>query len=496
MLIGRFEQWAYDALQPTKKDSLWQTQMAMIYAKCKLTREALERSGLVLEMDPNNWRASVCRARLAPPKEAIQILQTVISRRKADIYWMQDPAHMQDLADLDWELAEEHWRDEQFNLAVPIYTASLKKAPQHLNRFMKLFRSYCSKGRLTEIVCLIDEISKIESGKHLAELVMSTKHEIFLKEFDGYISFAVVQTKNFSILERLYEPAIRKGEKMGDHEMLGHVRRLYARGLSFDCNRREDKVIELWEQCLSNYPKHSDTDFDLGYLNSVISKLAPLYLQRALAAKANSDLNTATNYLSKLSEMLPEVVTPSEIDLPPQLWLARYHHLNGDDAKARQVVRNSVQVVIELLSDEDESNDMDAFHKARFIFTALGDEINALTSIAMETREERSRYGKNGPYMSLLCDAKCGKFADHRIGMWICKHCVNMLLDDECMADLKVGKLKRNVCNPNHDFIRVPKWEGDWLDSVPKGMVPWGDQIITLDKWKQKIRLLYIDSNA
>lgn len=260
---------------------------------------------------------------------------------------------------------------------------------------------------------------------------MGPKDQLYVFCLDGCIHVSAVQTKSFHVLEKLYEPAIRRGEKTDDQEMLGHVRYVYGRSLSFDPNRREDKMIELWEDSLSNYPKYSDTDSSFHHLNRLIGKLAPLYLQRALAAKANSDWNTVANYLSKLAAMLPEGVTSSEINFPPQLWLARYHHLNGEDAKARQMVRNSLQVVIELLSDEDESNDAEAFEKARFVFTALGDEKNALTSLAMEKREARLGYAVERRWMlSLFCNADCGKRWNRPIQMWICKHCVKVRLDD------------------------------------------------------------------
>ncbi|KAJ5650260.1 uncharacterized protein N7484_003983 [Penicillium longicatenatum] len=51
--IGRFEQWAYEALQLPEKDTLWHTQMAIVYTQQKCTKDAIERSKLALNMDPN-----------------------------------------------------------------------------------------------------------------------------------------------------------------------------------------------------------------------------------------------------------------------------------------------------------------------------------------------------------------------------------------------------------------------------------------------------------
>ena len=158
------------------------------------------------------------------------------------------------------------------------------------------------------------------------------------------------------------------------------------------------------------------------------------------------------------------------------------------------MVRSSLQMVMELLSDEDESNDRDAFKKVPPILTAFEDDKNSFTALAMEARKHRFRWD-----MGLSCDGDCRLGWDLPSEMWICKQCINVRLDIECMVKLKEGRLEKKVCSPHHEFIEVPKWDednGDWLVSVPKGMVPWGGQIISLDEWKEKIRNVYIDSNA
>lgn len=230
--IEKFEKLAHELLQPTKKDTLWQTQMAMICAQRDLTGEAIKRSELALEMDPSNWRASVCRARLASPSDAIEILQTVIDRQEKDTNWMKDPAHVKDLGDLNYELAEKHWKNEQFDLAFPIYASSFKQAPQHPRRISGVLRRFKGKSLYSEVISLIEEISTIESGKYAAELVMKTRDWIFLELLDDAIRNSAIATNQYGILETLYEPAIRMGEKTDDQEMLCFVRYLYARALT------------------------------------------------------------------------------------------------------------------------------------------------------------------------------------------------------------------------------------------------------------------------
>ncbi|KAL4756134.1 uncharacterized protein BDW70DRAFT_22189 [Aspergillus foveolatus] len=68
--------------------------------------------------------------------------------------------------------------------------------------------------------------------------------------------------------------------------------------------------------------------------------------------------------------MVPEEVTLSQLWLPPQLYQARYHHVDGSEVKARLIVRTLVQVALELLSDDDQTNDVEAYGKLVYLHSA------------------------------------------------------------------------------------------------------------------------------
>lgn len=492
--IDRFEQWAYEVLQPTDKDTVWHTQMAMVYEQESLEEEAIERCKLALKMDLNNWRASFCRARMVSLDEAIEILQTVISRQEKDSEWMQNPAHMEDLADLKYELATKYWDGDQKDLAIPIFAASINQAPSRTDRAKDLLLQYHRMDKWDAIVSLIEQLAAIDHGKYLGDLIMESSFSLQMFRLDSSISEAAKKTKQFGICDMVYKAAIQKGQKMNDHEALFVIHFLYGSILHVQPSRREDEAIQMWETALLDYFLSPVISVARLLIDHIYGSLGPIYLKRALAAKAVSDAGSVTRYLTKLSDMVPEGVTPSQLGLPPNLWLARYHHIEGDDVKARQIVRTLVQVAIELLSDEDQRNDLEAYKKLRFIFISLSDEKNALAALAMEARESRYRNVSDREYsMRILCSGQCRHCWDLPSEMWICKDCINVCLEIECVAKLKDGSLEPNVCNPDHSFIKVPKWDAGWLNSIPEGMVPWGDQNITLDEWKQEVRKVYID---
>lgn len=489
MCIDRFEQWAHGALQLADKDTLWYTQMAMIFEQKGLEKEAIERCELALQLDPSNWRASLYRAKVAPLSEAVEILQDVINRQEKDMQWMQDPVHMEGLADLNYELATKYWDDGQLDLAIPPFTASLKQTPRRVDRAEDFFFRLHREERFVNIVSFIEEFAAIDDGKHVGNLVVRDGSWFGMIRIHQILWDATQATRKFGLLDAMYQAAIKTAEKMKNHEALFATHFTYGRFLHDQPNRREDEVIREWETAMWEYFPSSGLDPRIPMVCLIYGGLGPIYLQRALTAKADSDPGCVEQYLSRLLSMVPEGVTLSQLELPPNLWVARYHHIDGNEAKGRQTVHTLVQVALELLSDEDETNDRDAYNKLRSIFIALSDERNALTALAMEARESRFGPSGNEEYsMKMTCSGRCRHRWHIPSDMWICKDCINVYLEINCMTKLKERTQEESFCSPNHDFIKVPKWDEDWLNSVPMGMVPWGEQIITLDQWKQEIR--------
>jgi tetratricopeptide (TPR) repeat protein len=456
-------------------------------------QKAMERCVLALQMDPNNWRASLCWARVSPPNEAVKILKTVISRQEGDSQWMQDSAHMEDLANLNFELATKYWEAEHYDLAIPTFAASFKQAPRRIDRAMDVLLRYSRARNWTAIASFIEQMATVDGQKHLGNMVLEytssgVLHEILLD--------TAIATKQLGIVDTAYKASIERGEKRNDHKSLFMARFCYGTVLNQQPTLQEDKVIQLWEAALWDDFPSSGLDPD-NLLPIIYVRLGCLYLQRALVARANGDRDSVTNYLGKISGMVPEEVTQSQLLIPPQLYLARFHHVDGNDAKAQQIVRTLVQIALELLSDGDEDNDLDAFGKLLYVFIPLDDTKNALAALGLIGLGNRSDHGQGLVYdMDIPCDGECKHIWKMPSEMWICKNCIGINLEENCLKKLQGRKLERTICNPDHDFLKAPKWDGHRMDSLPKGMVPWGDQNITLDEWKQEIRKAYVDLDA
>ncbi|KAL4920953.1 hypothetical protein BDW62DRAFT_175605 [Aspergillus aurantiobrunneus] len=92
-----------------------------------------------------------------------------------------------------------------------------------------------------------------------------------------------------------------------------------------------------------------------------------------------------------------------------------------------------------------------------------------------------------------ICDGGCGHYWETASEMWWCKDCINLTFDKDCFDQLQNDTLPLKVCDKEHDFLKVPKWEDSVLKDAPRGSVPYGGKAISLEEWKKEIVKKYME---
>ncbi|KAL4872377.1 hypothetical protein BDV12DRAFT_183060 [Aspergillus spectabilis] len=92
-----------------------------------------------------------------------------------------------------------------------------------------------------------------------------------------------------------------------------------------------------------------------------------------------------------------------------------------------------------------------------------------------------------------ICDGGCGYFWETASEMWWCKDCINLTFDKGCFEQLQGDTLPLKVCNKEHEFLEVLRWDERVLQGKGKGAVPVGGRVISLEEWKKEIVKRYID---
>jgi hypothetical protein len=164
-----------------------------------------------------------------------------------------------------------------------------------------------------------------------------------------------------------------------------------------------------------------------------------------------------------------------------------------------------VQLALELLSDDDDSNDINALSKLLFAFIPFGDIKNATTALAMmapaehngddeNSRDKGEREWGKGHFKQFFarCDGDCDHIWRTPGDMWLCKDCIDVTLTSDCREKVRSGEYFRNICHPNHEHLYIPKLDPQRMKNLPRGYVPWGDENITMEQWREEIQKEYL----
>ena len=93
-----------------------------------------------------------------------------------------------------------------------------------------------------------------------------------------------------------------------------------------------------------------------------------------------------------------------------------------------------------------------------------------------------------------ICDA-CGHKFLYASEMWTCADEVGLVqLDGECYRKLKAGASETSgVCDKDHRHYYIERRDVEKMARVPHGSVLLGDELMSFDAWKRRVRAAYVD---
>lgn len=467
------ESWCQSKLAVEKTDSLWHTQMAIVFHRLLEKSKAEENCREALALDKKNWRASLLLAKIVESdSEAIDTLKKLIRHCEADTTWMKENENY--MAEMLYVLGNRLWDDGRFDEAIKRYTRCIDKDPKMYQSALDILSRFHKNQRWD---CMIALIEQIRSKSKLKSMVIALATH---SEFHLYIRNAVVNTGNFDVLDQIYEDAIQTATKHQKYVVSFTLRQSYARSLSAKVPVPIDDVKNLLEDAARDVPY---TNLDLAAAFFLVGyRLGTIYLGNAKAAREAGKEDEAGAWLRQMADIIPEQVTEDRMRLPLRLFAARYYHLYGNQEAARTSAHNTLKIAMELLSDSDSSNDIFAYTKILYAVIPFEDVDNATTALAMMKLEAAS-----GEF-NISCSCQCGHTWKAPGDMWWCMDCINLVLTPRCKQDPKVIQ---SACHKSHSHFYVPQWDEQKMKKFPKGLVPWKDEIITMDKWRGKITKAY-----
>ncbi|KAJ5671389.1 hypothetical protein N7507_000516 [Penicillium longicatenatum] len=461
-------------------DSLWETQMGYVYDGFSLFSKAEERCRNALRDAPKGanapWRPSLLLAKVTQSDtEAIDNLKNLIERYEHDSAWMA--LHEKSFAEMCFILANRYWDAGMSENSGQRYTQCLQHDPTNREFFAMILTKYHEAERWEDIVGFFEQL---RSQSQLAPMALSLADD---ERFHEIIVLAAINTKKYYIFDQIYLEAIAMARKSRDHNAAFYLRESYADALAVLPELPLEKVTELLETAaMDDIPKTTLNPtvafFLIGY------RLGRIYLDKAIEAKNAGRPEKAIETLRMMQKVVPEQVNEDQMRLPLRLFSARYYKQQDDLDSAWKMAHNTLQMAIELLSDDDDSNDTLAYIKILHAAIPFGDEKNARAALALTKVCEGDRF-------SLKCSCKCGTQWTSPGNMWWCMDCINMVLTPDCYKKVKSGEFFNNICHKNHQHFFLPSLEDSRLKNLPKNHVPWGEEDIPLDGWKKEIIKTY-----
>jgi tetratricopeptide (TPR) repeat protein len=436
--------------------------------------KAEENCREALVLDKKNWRASFLLAKVVEcHSEATGILKKTIHSCEADAPWMEE--NQKSLAEMLYVLGKRLWDDGKFLKAIKNFTACVESDPTMHQSMLDMLSRYHSFKRWD---CMIDLIEQVRSKSKLRSMAIAlATHE----EFHLYVRHAVVNMGRFDVLEQVYTDAIQTATKHKKYDISFNLRQSYARSLSAKLPVPINEVKNLLEAAARDVPY---TNLDLAAAFFLVGyRLGTIYLDNAKAARANGKEDEANAWLRQMADIVPEQVTEDQMRLPLRLFAARYYHIYGNQEAAHSSAHNTLKIAVELLSDNDSTNDIFAYTKILYAVIPFEDVDNAAAALAMMKLE--------APSFKLDCSCQCGHVWTAPGDMWWCMDCINVVLTTQCKQDVKDPKVIKGVCHESHTHFHIPKWNDEMMKNAPKDLVPWKNEFITMDTWRGKITKTY-----
>lgn len=386
------ETWAANALNKSEnspaEDCEWALRaFYLMGAMCQGVpiSEFVTRAIEAARLDPTNIEAQYCVTLNEDMEHAkcIEMLSKLLKELQVSMETdtlLQARATMA-LGNRLWDLGED------YDLAAQTHLESLRYGHFGLQSrltYRTILRRY--KDKLSRLLVFINGLNNCTAAwtPFIDELVV---------EMSGSLGqarqIAEVADKNqpWDILKTFYNTAIEYCDQSRFVELVFVLRNLLADTLEYssDKERRDERVV-LYEAVLEGIKDDDQAKGNIGtftiYL--AVDNLAAAYAEKAFASDASPE--TVELYISKLANLLAfaENDEKSLRAVTPVCCLIRHRHGNNHYADLTKAwTRRIMLEIIELLSDDDEENDYNAYLYLYQMLIALGDFGNSRVAVAM-----------------------------------------------------------------------------------------------------------------
>jgi tetratricopeptide (TPR) repeat protein len=281
-----------------------------------------------------------------------------------------------------------------------------------------------------------------------------------------------------------------------------------------------ERAARIWERLVDTYhTTKGETEIAWTKFNASV-RLARYCLKRSIeVGKGTKEAQRCGATLEKLAKV--SVGSESAVAASNNAtMLGAWYKLMGRDEDAHACFRVQVKEGIRMLSDNDPTNDFEAYWKLVSVLTVAGEEKTAMGLLwtmhegqsdedsekegddhEREKKEEIDRAGnKSKSGIETKNEEKANRMSDdvlficdgclrpkRRVSIAICRYCYDTHFCQPCFALCKSAKLRVNICSSKHSWLVIEPRSDEERQANVAGMIRVEGENITVGELKRRL---------
>ncbi|KAI3546893.1 hypothetical protein CSPX01_04135 [Colletotrichum filicis] len=379
------ETWAKEELGIEENDAHWEAQMARLLYYIEMPKyECEKRARRAVKLNPDDWFAAYNLTRSFDEDrdaEAISVLESIVEKVSNRPPGTLNQYDRESFAGVLETLGDRYWNMPDNSGTEKAFHSYLQALDQTQDPAAGSYRQFIANklGQRREWNLIIEFCEKLHSftfgGMNLASKILGDGTAYNTGEFWYAMWNACYRTERWDLLAEMWRGTNKKSsDQERDPYWNNYTNMWYAIGLFRRPGHEDEGVMMLEgifkENCVIERVPVPFMQFD------VASTLLVAYNNKAFAENTSAD--TRKIYANKTEGLLKGLDEGFPMPDLCLLQLARFFHLDGKQDRARDLVANFTAQRLEMLSDEDVSNDYDSFRDLALLFIAFIDEAHII----------------------------------------------------------------------------------------------------------------------
>ncbi|KAH8821793.1 hypothetical protein F5884DRAFT_827981 [Xylogone sp. PMI_703] len=384
-----------------EENAIWNFRMAQIQRDAGHLETAIEYFKKAIELEPENGIALSGLARTYGKQEMYS--DAVALGAKALPLLGKEDTDYEDLSLMaEWykKANDEDKAIEMWHMAIQLENVEPYQAMVALFQLLDLLPGKKRFGEVCDIIKELNTVADSETYSRLVEYII-----LCYQTYDANTEYLIMQPLEMATCKEGQSQLVLDIKRAALHA--AKKRRLEGPAIALRASlassyykflNEQEKAERLWKRVVADPAVASTASLWYFAKTSAFVQLSQIYLDRALGAKAVGEPpNTHIEALQDLAEGNSESDGQEEKEEDgdekqrklrsstriPTLFLGAWYNENGEQQKARAVLKEHVLLALELLSDKDDSNDGEGFRNLAMALLKYGDVENAKKAFAM-----------------------------------------------------------------------------------------------------------------